>query len=88
MCCAMSDGTSEDGSKGDTALKVAVTNNDPAMASMLMARGARIEVWDHTGLTVPALGWPAEAAFRACRSSWVLAGLSTKLSRYRTGSAC
>lgn len=63
---------SDDGSKGDTALKVAVTNNDVAMAAYLMDRGSRMEVRDLTGLTAPA--WAARRGSLGCLALFVAKG--------------
>lgn len=48
---------SNDGSRGDTAMKVAVINDDPATLTLLLARGARMDTRDGTSMHPPA--WAA-----------------------------
>lgn len=56
--------SSKDGSKGETALKVAVLNDSPAMIALLLARGARMDTRDRSAINAPS--WAAREGSIQC----------------------
>jgi Ankyrin repeats (3 copies)/Ankyrin repeats (many copies) len=64
--------TSEDGSKGETALKIAILNDNPGVAALLLDRGATMDGRDLSGNDAPI--WAARAGAIGCLAVLIARG--------------